>query len=480
MTGLANQSSLARKLFDEAESLVEKEDYQGAVRKWIDSIEADPDFSPAPRRLAYFYILLQEYAPARDVCTKRLEMDPEDAELRFYLCISLIHLGEPDAARMLFDTALSLLGNADPEKKALWKKHWRDHNKLHRKRRLAGWAIGFFAHHPGIARLARWFAFHVTLVGLSLYAPVVRRGLLPKHCLLQRRQRCSISRYLRFRARYFGTLRFDMNFTRIAEAALVTETIGLHPGASVVDIGTGTNPLPLYWASHGMCVTCTDPDDFVLRMKPEAKRMGLGKAMESGDLQFQVADGASLPFEDNSFDFWTSVSVVEHIPGTGDSEVLKEAARVLKPGGIAVLTTEGGDNPHDRWMPVDGYFGKQYTDRLDESERSSLGVDDLAEDIADYEERNLHKSFALLREYDRERLIRRLVEPSGLDVLEIGFLDKRFATDFREAIDSPHPPWWGTLLKQVVPLACYWTYRRVDDENYRPRRGATAYAILRK
>ena len=47
---------------------------------------------------------------------------------------------------------------------------------------------------------------------------------------------------------------------------------------------------------------------------------------------------STLPFSNESFDVVSSVSVIEHIPGNGDSLAIGEMWRVLKPGGKLVLT----------------------------------------------------------------------------------------------------------------------------------------------
>ncbi|MBT8393054.1 MAG: methyltransferase domain-containing protein [Ignavibacteria bacterium] len=49
-------------------------------------------------------------------------------------------------------------------------------------------------------------------------------------------------------------------------------------------------------------------------------------------------DALNLPFEDNFFNKVHSISVIEHIKDDGDSAVLKEMWRVLKPEGLLVLT----------------------------------------------------------------------------------------------------------------------------------------------
>lgn len=64
------------------------------------------------------------------------------------------------------------------------------------------------------------------------------------------------------------------------------------------------------------------------------------------------ADATSLSFSDNSFSHIISISVIEHINGTGDSEAIKEMWRVLKPNGILILT-----------FPVAKTFEEEFSDK---------------------------------------------------------------------------------------------------------------------
>ncbi len=57
-----------------------------------------------------------------------------------------------------------------------------------------------------------------------------------------------------------------------------------------------------------------------------------------GTFKTFVEDATNLDYADNSFDNILSISVIEHINGTGDSAAIKELWRVLKPGGKLVLT----------------------------------------------------------------------------------------------------------------------------------------------
>lgn len=55
------------------------------------------------------------------------------------------------------------------------------------------------------------------------------------------------------------------------------------------------------------------------------------------DLEIVQGDVAAAPFPDNSFDAVISLGVVEHFP-EGPARALRDMFRVLKPGGVAVIT----------------------------------------------------------------------------------------------------------------------------------------------
>jgi SAM-dependent methyltransferase len=57
------------------------------------------------------------------------------------------------------------------------------------------------------------------------------------------------------------------------------------------------------------------------------------------ELRLEVDDATRLSFPPESFDSCTCISVIEHIPGDGDSRAMSEIWRVLKPGGVLHLTT---------------------------------------------------------------------------------------------------------------------------------------------
>jgi SAM-dependent methyltransferase len=80
-------------------------------------------------------------------------------------------------------------------------------------------------------------------------------------------------------------------------------------------------------------IWATDLDDeqIFLRWKPVADALGLER------YRVRYEDACHLGFSDESFDLVYSISVIEHIPGSGDTSALQEFRRVLKPGGKLVV-----------------------------------------------------------------------------------------------------------------------------------------------
>lgn len=68
-----------------------------------------------------------------------------------------------------------------------------------------------------------------------------------------------------------------------------------------------------------------------------------------------IANGVSLGFKDDTFDKVYSISVLEHIPGDGDTSAMRELARVLKPGGRLVITVPYAGKYRSEYMEKDVY-----------------------------------------------------------------------------------------------------------------------------
>jgi SAM-dependent methyltransferase len=109
----------------------------------------------------------------------------------------------------------------------------------------------------------------------------------------------------------------------------------------ILDVGS-PKLLGLYLAFTTRCeVTLTDISELNV---DEYRSMWRGlKPKAKGDADFLLQDARSLQFGDTQFDVIYSMSVIEHIEGdSGDSKAARELLRVLKPGGLLVLSVPFG------------------------------------------------------------------------------------------------------------------------------------------
>lgn len=101
--------------------------------------------------------------------------------------------------------------------------------------------------------------------------------------------------------------------------------------ARILDVGCGPGP-NLGMLSRFGTVVGVDADERAVALCEEA----------GWDVK-RVAPGAGLPFGDDTMDLVTLLDVIEHVDD--DAALLREAARVLAPGGTMLVTV-----PAYRWM----------------------------------------------------------------------------------------------------------------------------------
>ncbi len=133
--------------------------------------------------------------------------------------------------------------------------------------------------------------------------------------------------------------------------------LGLPPGARVLDAPCGGSAaLTLALMERGFSVTGADLD-----AKAESR---LGKAFAKVDLDML------LPWQDNSFDAVFSTEGIEHLEN--HFSFLREMCRILKPGGILVLTTPNLTALRSRVRFLgSGFFGRD-SRPLNETSRHPL------------------------------------------------------------------------------------------------------------
>ncbi|MBI5190043.1 MAG: class I SAM-dependent methyltransferase [Nitrospirae bacterium] len=103
------------------------------------------------------------------------------------------------------------------------------------------------------------------------------------------------------------------------------------PGRRLLDIGCGDGALSYLMTMAGWDVTGLD-------YSPTGLGFARDKFMEEGAAaSFMRGDSCMLPVKDGSLDAVVAADIIEHL--TEQEAFLAEIARVLKPGGAAVITT---------------------------------------------------------------------------------------------------------------------------------------------
>ena len=129
--------------------------------------------------------------------------------------------------------------------------------------------------------------------------------------------------------------RYETTAEQLLDAAAVAvDAAAPKPGERVLDIGCGTGNATLLAAERGADVTGIDPAQ---RLLDVAAERAAGRGLRAG---FARAEAAALPARDGSVDAVLSVFGVNFAPSP--PAAAREIARVLRPGGRAVIT---------EWLP---------------------------------------------------------------------------------------------------------------------------------
>ena len=124
----------------------------------------------------------------------------------------------------------------------------------------------------------------------------------------------------------------------------------LNKSSTAIGVGSGIEPIPFYLANRISHVYATDLYEDNESWKKAAPIEFLRDPKKYAPFPYREdaltvlrMDGSKLDFPDDSFDIAFSFSSIEHFGGKNHSGALKsmrEIERVLKPGGLAVISTE--------------------------------------------------------------------------------------------------------------------------------------------
>jgi ubiquinone/menaquinone biosynthesis C-methylase UbiE len=135
-------------------------------------------------------------------------------------------------------------------------------------------------------------------------------------------------------------LRTGLDFYRYVEYPRVMEHLAAARPKRILDIGSNYGLVGHWAAAKGAHVHLTDITDITLR---EARSVLPSRVRDRIRISFQ--DAQRFGFADESFDAVTAISTIEHIED--DAAVMAEVARVLRPGGIAIITVPVNREYHE-------------------------------------------------------------------------------------------------------------------------------------
>jgi len=145
----------------------------------------------------------------------------------------------------------------------------------------------------------------------------------------------------------FSALLRNYGFSRLhrlkdVKSREMLDLLAIHPRDKVLDVGCGSGVLlSRLAATYGIEGVGVD-------ISPSSLKTA---SLEDLHLnRYSLADGESLPFEDESFDYVLSFDLLEHLPEP--EKCIREMDRVLKPGGVLLIYVVSSKNRYtwDWWL----------------------------------------------------------------------------------------------------------------------------------
>lgn len=186
------------------------------------------------------------------------------------------------------------------------------------------------------------------------------------------------------------------NYWRNLEVPAVLNEVQVQPGEKVLDVGSPKLPSLYLSYCRGADVFATDLFPYFFEEYSHYLAC-LGAPPSGASYRMEARDARALPYPDNHFDKVYAISVVEHIEDLGDSQAVREMARVLKPGGRLSLTVP---------------FDRAYRETTIDYELY-------------YKKPEQGKPVFYQRHYDPEALEARLIRPSGLSLVKLEYFEER-------------------------------------------------------
>jgi ubiquinone/menaquinone biosynthesis C-methylase UbiE len=217
-----------------------------------------------------------------------------------------------------------------------------------------------------------------------------------------------------------------VSYWRTVEYRLVLEEAEFQGGERVLDIGSPKLLSVYISGSFGSIVYATDVDDYFIK---EYSLIRQFEKISPEKLELRVEDARNLSFSNQSIDKVYSISTFEHIPEDGDTQAVREIARVLLEGGKCFISVPFSPSSKEEFIEADKMYWAKHS-------------------VASAEGKVFYQ-----RRYSEQDLFKRLIEPSGLKLEKVLYVgEKLMVNSQREFVDlipvfaHPFAPLFSKLL----------------------------------
>ena len=174
--------------------------------------------------------------------------------------------------------------------------------------------------------------------------------------------------------RYDDVKNYDHQYERLLLARPIMQSVAPHKAPLVLDVATGTGRLPITLLNHA------DFQGRVIAVDLSRRMLSIAayKLPSYGErISLLWCPAEALPFPDNTFDVVTCLESLEFM--TSPSHVLGELVRVLRPGGVLLIT----NRISTRLMPGKTWSSEELRDFL-----RTLGIENPVFEVwqADYDQ----------------------------------------------------------------------------------------------
>lgn len=412
-------------------------------------VESHPQSLELISHYAFYCFKTGDLLQAADLFMRRNQLITPDAETCRLLADLYHALHDEEQAKYWSQQAFQLSGSSIHNRIKYWQLLWKSGLKklYHQWQHQTAW---------------RWIRYGTTaLCTQTVIASIwwIEKSFPLLLHLNHATRNVSFSHFLRFIKRYDPNfLHHTLAYHKCREIILTTQCLPAQSNAKVLDIGTGHNPLVLYWAMLGYPVTALDGSLYGYAHLSNVMRTMMN---DGHDIQFEylAGDACRMPIRDDVYDYVTAICAIEHIPDDGDIVCMKEICRVLKPGGKAVVTVETSGHYAENWMIVPYERGYQS-----------------GKESADQPDKKWQEVFC--RNYRLHEMEERLGNSAQWDIVDIGFYDD-FNLPIRSWMDPLKHTVLPKLLQPFVPLLSVLFYRK---RSFSPQLTSSSigYIILQK